>query len=155
MDSVDKTNLSIICGVCCAYDLLYCNWPFCCGCATLVECLCLGSECCLKCDVLPFTCCDEERKDVICQVGCICCRFYFKRPTTCVKVSSQFLFLVHQLVFPCDSSMPCIISLCCWTMHPTCGCCVSYGDVEKHGCIGYCLPPVSPTKSPSKSPAKK
>lgn len=151
MDSIDKTDLSIICGLCCVYDLLYCDWPFCCGCVSLAECCCLGSECCLKCDAAPFSCCDK-RQDVICQIGCLCCRFYIKQPNTCVKVSSQLLFCVHELVFPCNSSMPCIVSLCCWTMHPKCGCCLSYGEVEKYGCFGYCVPSA---QSPGKTPLKK
>ena len=159
MESVEKKRLPVVCSLCCMHNLLYCDWPWCVGCVTLSECLCVGFECCLKCDAEPIACCDDQRENTICQVGCYCCGVYLIVPSTCVKLSSQLLCCVTQVTFPCDTSMPCVLTLCFWTMYPECACCARFGQMHDAGFCGQCVPvqPVlvhSPTPGPYTRPVR-
>jgi hypothetical protein len=143
MESVEKGNLPVVCATCCAYNLLYCEWPWCIGCVGLSECLCIGFEGCLKCDAEPITCCidDKNQEHKLCQLGLYCCGVYLKQPTTLVKVSSQLLCCVNQMALPCDSTVPCMFTVLCLTLYPRCGCCVKFGEMERLGTCGHCVPP--------------
>jgi len=143
MDSVEKNHLPIICSFCCTYHLLFTEWPWLLGCANLAECLCVGTECCLKCDAEPIGCCDDSRQNTICHIGAYCCGVYLTYPTTCVRQSSQCLCLVSATVFPCDYSMPCLFTLCFCTVYPTCALCVPFGELSSAGCCGKCNTPPS------------
>ena len=144
MDSIDKARLPIVCATCCAHTLLFCELPWCVGCISLSEICCIGIESCLKCDADPI-CCEIDEKNnpnnKLCQLGCYCCGIYLKRPSTCVKVSNQFMCFVNQVAIPCDSTTPCILSLLCCTLYPKCGFCMKFGEVQKNGTCGYCVPP--------------
>ena len=143
MESINKKHLPVVCATFCAYNLLYCEWPWCFGCVSLSECLCFGVEACLKCDAEPIGCCiDTKNPDKkVCQLGLYCCGVYLKYPTTCIKASNQILCCVNQMAIPCDSSVPCMFTVLCCTMYPKCAACVKFGEMEKRGTCGHCAVP--------------
>ena len=137
MEEINFTGLPIFSGMCCCYNLVYTEFPGCIGCHSITDCLCVGSECCLKSGAQPITC--EKKDGHICQLGCYFCGVSLKNPSPCMKSSTQLCCCVQQMVFPCDDSMPCIVSLCCLTLYPKPGCMVKYGQVEHSGFCSFCI----------------
>ena len=117
-DAVDENDLTILSACCCTTQALYTECPDCIGCSGK------GSICCLEVD----SCC---KFGAPCLTPCCCLGCKCISPTTCIKLQKQCCCCVHNLAFPCDDEMPCMIGCCGFTCYPKCGCCMKQGQITR------------------------
>jgi hypothetical protein len=107
---------------CCTITSFYCPAEISkmCGCFGQGECLCMQTD---------FTCCKvaENTKDACCILQKLRCTMI--KPVTCVQLTSQFFCCDHRCALPCNSDVPCMLTVfgltCFYDYKLNCVCCQS------------------------------
>lgn len=117
-EGVNPDDLTSCMACCCAICSFYCKFPDCCGCHWK------GVICCIEGEALA---CKPGVQD---GSLCMCCKNEVEciKPTTCIKMTEQFLCIDTRCAFPCDQDVPCLVTVCGLTCIHDCTCPCKFGD---------------------------
>lgn len=109
-DAINEAKLILVNGCICCNSSLYPEFPDCIGCSGKSELLCCVEQLCCKMGTPPLLC--DTPEGHCCQLGCGCCSWGMKSPTTCCKGQCHQCCFVSSFALPPDEEVPCTLAFC-------------------------------------------
>ena len=119
-DDVLFSDMHKVCMGCCCFHISSVS-PSCesIGFSGRCELLCCIQEWCCTGDTMPILCCDVPSNKCY-RIGFCCWGTTFKRcpPQSCCKIHCQVCPLLCIGAFPLDDEVPCVCTICFFTLYP-------------------------------------